>query len=90
MPDVQMSYSDMANMSKLFRDGAGQFQTTINTVNNIIAILESGGLVGNMGDALGEHLRGNLLNKLKGAVSTFDMLAGAIDAATGDMQNADH
>ena len=90
MPDVQMSYGDMVNMSKLFKDGAGQFQATIGTVNNIIAILESGGLVGNMGDALGEHLRGTLLQKLQGAVSTFDMLAGAIDAAAGDMQNADH
>jgi len=43
MPDVQMNYGDMANMSKLFRQGSEQFQSTIGTVNNIIAILEGGG-----------------------------------------------
>jgi hypothetical protein len=90
MPDVQMNYGDMANMSKLFRQGSEQFQSTIGTVNNIIAILEGGGLVGNMGSALTNQLQSILLGKLQGAISTFDMLAGAIDAASSDMSTADH
>lgn len=86
---IKMNYSMMEDMAQAFGSGAQVLESTLAEVMNIATSFESGGLLGDTGDALTEASRVHLANVISRLRDKFEELRSDIMAAKDDMQSSD-
>lgn len=89
MAEIKMDYELMAEMKEAFQRGAEDLDDSLHQVGNLAEMLESGGLIGEGGEAFSDALRGVLSNKIKMIRDKFEELARDIQHAVESMQDAD-
>ncbi len=89
MPDVQMDFDQMEDMSRLFKQGAQQLGDTIRSMQNIAGQLEDGALLGRGGDALAAAVRNSLNSRIAALQDKLDELSMDITGALVDLRDGD-
>lgn len=86
---IKMNYAMMEEMAQAFGSGAQVLESALAEVLNIASSLESGGLLGDTGDALAEASRVQLANVITRLKDKFEELRSDVLAAKDDMQSSD-
>lgn len=89
MPDVQMDFDLMEDMSRLFKQGAQQLEDTIRSMQNIAQRLEDGALLGRGGDALANGIRDKLNTSIAALQEKLDELSMDVTGALVDLRDGD-
>lgn len=90
MPEkIRMDYSDMADMSKTFKQGAEQLNKTRSEMQNVAKQLAEGALLGRGGQAFTEAINARLCPAIQKLSEKFVELDGDVQNAVQKMQQAD-
>jgi len=89
MPDVQMDFDMMEDMSRLFKQGAQQLEDTIRTMQNIAGRLEDGALLGRGGDALASGIRDKLNTSIAALQDKLEEMSMDVTGALVDLRDGD-
>lgn len=86
---IQMSYPDMEEMSKAFKQGAETLTRTRSEMQTVAGQLADGALLGQGGATLTEALQGSLVPAIEKLNAKIEELIGDINVAVKEMQAAD-
>ena len=86
---IKMNYGLMSDMNQTFKRGVEQLEDTLREMQSIANELEDGALLGRGGAAFTDALRNKLSPAIVRLTDKFQELAGDIQNAMGDMQDAD-
>lgn len=90
MPEkIRMDYSDMADMSKTFQQGAEQLNKTRTEMQNVAKQLSEGALLGRGGTAFTEAINSRLCTSIEKLSRKFTELDGDVKKAVQEMKQAD-
>lgn len=89
MPDVQMDYDLMEEMSKIFQNGATQLGETTQAMEQLANTMEQGALLGEGGDMFADALRSRLGPRLKKLQEKFGELSKDVTGALRDLRDGD-
>jgi WXG100 family type VII secretion target len=86
---IKMNFGMMEEMAQAFSDGAQVLESTVTEVNNIAAMLENDGLIGQAGEALSDACRTQLAGSITRLKDKFEELQKDINSAMDEMRSAD-
>lgn len=89
MPDVQMNYPTMEEMSKIFGNGAQQLSETARAMEQLANAMRGGGLLGEGGQIFADCLQQILSPKIKKLNEKFKELQGDVKGALADLRDGD-
>lgn len=89
MPDVQMDYETMEQMTSIFRNGAQQLGETAAAMEKLAQSMEDGVLLGEGGDLFADALRARLAPRIKKLQTKFNELAKDVHGALVDLRDGD-
>lgn len=87
--EIKLDYAKAEEMAKTFRQGAQQLEDTMQAVQQLAHMLESGALRGRGGTAFVDALRGKLCPAIKRLAEKYGELDGDVKAAIDYMREAD-
>lgn len=85
MADIQSDHERLAEMTKIFRNGARQLGDTAKSMEDLAGKMEGGVLLGAGGDMFANALRGRLSPRIKKLQEKFNELAADVDACRNDI-----
>ena len=86
---IKMNFGMMEDMAQAFSAGAQVLESTVTEVNNIAAMLEDDGLIGQAGEALSEACRNQLAGSITRLQEKFVEMQQDINGAMEEMRSAD-
>lgn len=84
--DVQMDYSDMEDMKKIFLDCANALEDLTSQVKTWSTTLNDGALLGDAGEALSDALNTKLTTKIQALIEKIKEEADTIQKSIDTMQ----
>jgi hypothetical protein len=87
--EVQMEYTDLADLAAAFREGASGLRESLKIIAEIKALVTGGALHGATGNRLVYILDSKIVDKLKSGEEKFVAVAKEIESAITNMQKTD-
>lgn len=86
---IKMNYPMMEDMASTFQQSADQIEATIGEINNIVGMIDGGGLLGQAGDMYSEACSAMLVPALNKLQEKMLELKGDVLGAMEDMKGSD-